>query len=101
MVVGVDKARQQHLPAVAKQRDLGVFRYKLGGRADLDDNPVTLQHRSVLSLPPIASVGRLGKDGAGADDAGGHDSPPELSGADLLRSLTLLCSAELNPCSPG
>ncbi len=72
MVVSVDKARQQHLTAGAEHRDPRVFRDQLGSGADLGDDAVALQHRAVFDLMPMAAVGGLGNDGAGADDAGGH-----------------------------
>ena len=76
MVVGVDKARQHHLPAGAEDRDLRVFRDQLGGGADLGDDAVALQYRAVFDLLPVAAVCRLGEDGAGADNAGGHGFSP-------------------------
>src|SRR5271166_1105527 len=79
MVVSVDKAWQQHLTAGAKDRDPRVFRDQLGSGRDLGDDTVALQHRAVLNLTPIAAVGGLGEDGAGADDAGGHVCSPRLN----------------------
>jgi len=78
-VVGVDKARQQYLAAGADDQDLRVFRNQLGAGADLGDDPVALQHRSVLDLVPLAPVDGLGEDGASADDAGGHAFSPKLA----------------------
>jgi hypothetical protein len=63
----------------AEDQDIRMLCDQLGGEADLGDNPVALQHRAVFDLLPMAAVRGLGKDGAGADDAGGHDFSPELS----------------------
>jgi hypothetical protein len=79
MVVGVDKSRQQHLTAGAKNWGLRMFRGQLGGWTNFGDDPVALQHRAVFDLMPMAAVCGIGNDGAGADDAGGHDFSPELS----------------------
>jgi hypothetical protein len=81
-MVSVDKARQHHLMPGAEDRDPRMFRYKLGGRADLGDDAVMLEDSAVFDLPPMAAVGGLGNDGTGADDARGHVfSPWENYGA--------------------
>jgi hypothetical protein len=79
MVVSINKARQHHLSAAAEDRDPRVFRDQLGGGADFGDDPVALEDRTVFDLMPMAAVGGLGDDGAGADDAGGHVFSPKLA----------------------
>jgi hypothetical protein len=81
MVVGVDKARQQHLTAGAQDRDARVSRNQLRRGADFGDDAVALEDRAVFDLIPAATVGGRGDEGAGADDAGGHVfSPGEAVG---------------------
>src|SRR5215468_7205163 len=72
MVVGVDKAGQQHLTPGAEDRDLRMLRDEFGTRADLGDDAVVLEDRTVVDLTPAAAVGGLGENAARADDAGGH-----------------------------
>ena len=78
MVVGVDKPGQHDLTAGAEDRELRIFCDEFGGGPDLGDDAVTLQYRAVFDLLPVAAVCRLGEDGAGSDNAGGHGFSPGL-----------------------
>jgi len=93
MVVGVDKSRQHHLMPAAEYGDARVLRNQFIGGSDLGDDPVMLQHRAVRNLPPIAAVGGLGDDAAGADDAGRHGLSPGYRSA----GQPAVCSSPVAP----
>jgi len=72
MVVSVDEARQQDLLAGADHRHRRMLAMQVVIGADVDDDAILLQHRTVLDLVPGEAVFCAGDGGAAADKTGGH-----------------------------